>query len=180
MAFQTWQPKHIFIHDLANSCTDLSFKHCQRVQSNLILAEEILLFKGEQNDVSEVRWVFHTSILGTILQHAGRLIDDPVWTINREDHFAVHVRHMHTHIQGQSLWVAGEADGEELRHVSANPHTRSPAATLVLDQNKFHYFTANIRIQHISRTALLKLIEVSRALWETWWGFNKCLLANIK
>lgn len=117
----------------------------QRAQSNLILAEEILLFEGEQNDISEIGWVFHTRILCTILQHAGRLIDDPVRTVNREDHFAAHSRHMHTQVHGQSFWwVAGEADGQELRHFSANSHTSSPVATLVLDQSKLNYFTANI------------------------------------
>ncbi len=87
---------------------------------------------------------------------------------------------MHTQVHSQSFWcVAVEADRQELRHFSANSHTSSPIATLVLDQNKLNYFTSNIWVQHIRRTALLKLAEVSRTLWETWFGFNKWSLANI-
>ncbi len=87
---------------------------------------------------------------------------------------------MHTQVHSQSFWcVAVEADRQELRHFFANSHTSSPIATLVLDQNKLNYFTSNIWVQHIRRTALLKLAEVSRTLWETWFGFNKWSLANI-
>lgn len=51
---------------------------------HLVLAEQVFLLKGEQDDVSVVSRVFDADFLCSVLQHSRRLVDDPVWTEERQ------------------------------------------------------------------------------------------------
>lgn len=97
----------------------------------------------------------------SVLQNAGRLVDDPVGAEDREDQPARHAGHVNTHVHSQLFaGVAAEADREELWHVWTDLYVAVPVTALVLYQHQFHDLSANRSVQDVGRAALLQLMEL--------------------
>lgn len=136
--------------------------------SHLILAEEILLPEGEQDDVSKVSWVFDADVLGSVLQHSRRLVDDPARTEERQQQAARRPGHVHTHIHCHvGVGVAGESDSEELWHFLYDANMPMPVAALIPHQHQRHDLTCHTSVQEIGRAAFLELISICGALRTT-------------
>ena len=133
--------------------------------THLVVAEHVLLPEGEEDDVAVVGRVLDRLLLCAVLQHAGRLVDDPVGTEEGQQQLAARLHQVHRHVHRQlGVRVAGEAQGEELGHALVDAQVAVPLAALVLDEHQLHDLAADPGVEHVRAAALQQLVELSGAL----------------